>query len=125
MALTWASGGGSASGYRIAWLPGSSFPASCLDGNIIPESDISGTSHSVTGLQFETQYSIRICAVNSKGTPDVSSGVTIQGTTRTQEPLVQISGSDHHACALTSTGKAYCWGGNYHGALGNGNADSP
>ena len=35
--------------------------------------------------------------------------------------FLSISTGANHSCALTSSGKAYCWGWNKFGALGNGN----
>jgi len=35
--------------------------------------------------------------------------------------LTEISSSDQHSCALSSTGSAYCWGYNGDGELGQGN----
>lgn len=37
-----------------------------------------------------------------------------------QEPLADITGNGHHSCALTVSGKAYCWGRGDNGQLGNG-----
>jgi alpha-tubulin suppressor-like RCC1 family protein len=33
-------------------------------------------------------------------------------------------GQEQHACALGDSGEAFCWGGNWHGALGNGGTQS-
>lgn len=35
--------------------------------------------------------------------------------------FVNVSAGDSSACAVATTGKAYCWGTNTHGELGNGN----
>lgn len=35
-------------------------------------------------------------------------------------PIAVVAG-DNHSCALDSAGKAWCWGSNAHGGLGNGN----
>ncbi|MDY0003473.1 MAG: hypothetical protein RBU30_19400 [Polyangia bacterium] len=34
--------------------------------------------------------------------------------------ISQIAASEFHSCALEETGRAFCWGGNYSGKLGNG-----
>jgi len=79
--LSWTSGVGSTTDYRISYQTGASAPATCATGTTISEGFISGTSHPVTGLSAATQYSFRICAINGNATPDVSSGVTVTATT--------------------------------------------
>jgi alpha-tubulin suppressor-like RCC1 family protein len=36
----------------------------------------------------------------------------------------ELGVSSTHSCGVTTTGAAYCWGGNLYGALGNGSMDS-
>ena len=45
--------------------------------------------------------------------------VSIMGTNESREWMT-ISMGERHACGLTKAGKAYCWGSNYWGQLGNG-----
>ncbi|MBK8205015.1 MAG: hypothetical protein IPK68_22865 [Bdellovibrionales bacterium] len=77
----------------------------------ISESAISGTSHQVTGLTTNTQYSFRVCAINGKTTPDVSSGVTVSAKTLQAPPPpdgVALYGSKCASChnpLATSTKK--------------------
>ncbi len=82
--LAWTSGGGTTAGYRIAHQTGATAPVDCASGTQIPSGSISGTSHAVSGLTHETQYSFRICAINANATPNVSAGVTTSATTQSQ-----------------------------------------
>ena len=38
----------------------------------------------------------------------------------TSEHFAQVSAGDYHSCGLTAAGKAYCWGSDLNGELGNG-----
>ncbi len=81
--LSWVSGGGTSTGYTIAYQAGATAPADCSAGTITTSSTI---SKSIVGLISATQYSFRICAVNSNATPDISSGVTVSATTLEANP---------------------------------------
>ena len=50
----------------------------------------------------------------SKGSP-----ITIQGFDN-QDPIISISAGNAITCAVTSSGKVYCWGSNSLGAIGDG-----
>jgi alpha-tubulin suppressor-like RCC1 family protein len=64
------------------------------------------------GTGNATYYSNVPVAVQSNNPTDALYGKTI----------TQITASNLHTCALDSTGKTYCWGYNYYGQLGTGNA---
>jgi mono/diheme cytochrome c family protein len=98
--LSWTSGGGSTVDYRISYQLGATAPANCSTGTLISDSLISGTTHQVTGLSANTQYSFRVCAINDKTTPEVSSGVTVSGTTLTN------TAPPPNPTALTATPKS-------------------
>jgi alpha-tubulin suppressor-like RCC1 family protein len=51
--------------------------------------------------------------------------VTTAGTALAGVTLTQVSAGDDSACALGSTGAAYCWGVNTQGQLGNGTLTTP
>lgn len=74
--LSWSSGGGSTTDYRISYQLGSTAPADCTSGSTVSESAISGTSYQVTRLSPGRLYAFRVCAINDNATPDESSGVT-------------------------------------------------
>ncbi|MCB0406432.1 MAG: fibronectin type III domain-containing protein, partial [Bdellovibrionales bacterium] len=77
ISLSWTSGGGSTSGYRIAYQSGGSAPADCSAPQV-SEGSITGTSHTIGSLTAGNQYSFRVCAINPNG--DVASGTTVSGS---------------------------------------------
>lgn len=90
--LSWTSGGGTTTDYRISYLVGLVAPATCSTGNTIGEGSITGTSHQVTGLAQGTTYTFRICAINGNTTPDESSGVTLVSATPNPVPIYRSIG---------------------------------
>ncbi len=59
------------------------------------------------------------------------SGSTVTGQTSSFQypalagPLVSLTVGANHACGLTAAGKAYCWGDNSNGQIGNGVVGNP
>lgn len=53
---------------------------------------------------------------NGTSTSPISSPVAVGGGLK----FTAIEGGQDHTCALTAAGKAYCWGGNNQGGLGDG-----
>jgi len=54
-------------------------------------------------------------------------GLTDDATVRVEmkvPELVQLTAGESHTCGLTTSGAAYCWGGNFVGQLGNGDTIS-
>lgn len=44
----------------------------------------------------------------------------VEWGTRSECSVVEVSAGDEHACAVTATGRLYCWGANARGQLGDG-----
>jgi hypothetical protein len=86
MTLSWVSGGGSTSGYKIAYATGAVAPADCTSGTQVHQNFVNGTSWYINTLTSSTQYSFRVCAVNSNPIPDVSSGIFSSATTMSIPP---------------------------------------
>ena len=92
--LSWASGGGSTTGYRIAYDSGASAPADCSGAGgatLIDASAITGTSLTVTSLASGTQYSFRVCAIDANPPTTVSGGVIKSATTLSLPPSDPLS----------------------------------
>ncbi|MBK6809714.1 MAG: hypothetical protein IPG81_12560 [Sandaracinaceae bacterium] len=68
-----------------------------------------------SGCEVDTQHSARDCGSCGNVCPfGCRSGECVRAT--------QITAGDRHACALLETGGVMCWGSNYRGAVGNGEA---
>ncbi len=110
ISLTWTSGGGFTSGYRIAYQTGLVAPASCALGTVVTEGSIVGTTHAVTPLSADTNYAFRVCAINGNPTADVSSGITGTGRTLQAVPnnptnlIVTVDSSTQITLSWTSGG---------------------
>lgn len=78
ISLTWTSGGGTTTSYKIAYQTGATAPADCTTGTL---DTASTNSKTVSGLASGTQYSFRICASNGNASPDLSAGVTTTAST--------------------------------------------
>ncbi len=88
--LGWSSGGGSTSGYKLAYQSGASAPANCASGTVVNLGMVVSTT--VSSLTANESYSFRLCAVNSNPTPDLSAGVTHLNEAVTQQPPAAPSG---------------------------------
>ena len=100
--VSWTSGGGSTSAFKIAYQTASA-PASCAVGTIISSATVgSVTSYKVRGLAESTLYGFRVCAVNTNPTPDVSAGITSTATT-SAAGVACDSGTLDTTCTITST----------------------
>ena len=82
VSLSWTAGGGTTSGYRIAFKKdAATAPTDCLGQHTVGQSGITGTAHTITDLVSGTTYYFRVCSVNDDPVPDVSSGITGSVTT--------------------------------------------
>ena len=112
--LSWVRGGGSTTGYRIAYQSGASVPANCSTGTQVDLGAVA--SSQVTGLVASTQYSFRLCSYNASGT--LSSGVTATATTQASAPAAPSEVLYPAAVADSSTQITLSW----QNTSNNGNA---
>ena len=91
ISLFWMPGEDALSEYQISWALGSTPPATCLEGNVIDKTTITGESHQIIGLSNPNQeYAFRVCVVDGDG--KFSSGSTIiQKTFPTCDDTVAVS----------------------------------
>lgn len=75
--LSWSSGGGTTTSYRIAYQLGVDPPSDCHSGTLV---DSSSTSKLLTGLTTGKVYGLRICSLNQSEVFDSSGGVTSSST---------------------------------------------
>ena len=92
---------GAVTGYAVSASPGT---ATCSTTTVL--------SCTLTGLTNGTTYTVSVVATTSAG--NSPAGVN----TVTPWPPESISAGTFHACEIVS-GKAYCWGDNTDGELGN------
>jgi alpha-tubulin suppressor-like RCC1 family protein len=60
---------------------------------------------------------------NGGGATETQSPSPVDSSTLTaNQAFVQLSGGAYHTCGLTTGGRAYCWGSDGYGGLGNGGA---
>ena len=73
----------------------------------------------VYGQLGEGVRSPQVCGVGSEACSQFPFPVDTSGVTGEKE-FVSISGGNHHTCGLTTDGKAYCWGSDFYGQIGDG-----
>lgn len=79
--LSWSSGGGTTSDYRISYSIGLTPPADCSSGTgVISEALVVGTTHTVSGLFSNTNYAFRLCSINSSLVESI--GITTSAKTQ-------------------------------------------
>lgn len=86
--LSWTTGGGTTADFEIAYLEGYTPPATCHHGTKIPAASVTGTSHSVTGLNPLSFYAFRVCALTAGNSP--STGLSGYSQTRGTPSLALI-----------------------------------
>lgn len=93
---------------------------------------VSGNLH-FTALAAGTSFTCGITATASYcwgAVPGLSNSLSVPtafGTRGTGggTPFTAITTAYDHACGITAAHDAYCWGGDYHGKLGNGPVEAP
>ena len=131
------------SGAAYCW--GSGYYGELGDGTTTDDSGVNGPQRVIGGLKF-TSISAgnqHTCGLTSRGAAycwgrnaDVFDGDGALGDGTTDDSGVNgpqrvigglkftsISAGKHHTCGLTARGRAYCWGGNVYGELGDGTTD--
>ena len=83
-----------------------------------------GSSHTCAvdeaGLAFCWGYNIVGQLGNNTTTNSLVAVPVVTTGVLSGKKLVQIGNGSNHSCAVASTGKAFCWGYNSGGQLGNG-----
>ena len=108
VALSWNPVGG-ATDYQVQWRTNGSGPWTSIS------STSGGTSATVSGLTNNTTYEFQLATVGPTGTSDWSASML--GTPR---QWAQVSVGEFSSCAVTVSGRAYCWGKNAVGQIGDG-----
>jgi alpha-tubulin suppressor-like RCC1 family protein len=98
---------GTITGYSASASPGG---ASC--------STTTATTCTITGLTNGTTYTIIVTITATTGTASSAGVIVTPGP-----PTTAIATGLDHSCVI-SAGKAYCWGDNNHGQLGNNSTTS-
>ncbi len=124
--LSWQASSSSQARYAIAYRPGSA-PANCAEWYVEPSAMVaSETSYVVEGLDPETDYGFRVCAVR-EGEPQSKGAIGVTGTQLAlSSPAAAIALGAEHTCVIVDGGEVrapgdvVCWGKNNAGQLGVG-----
>ncbi len=105
--LTWSSAAGAAD-YQVQWRTNGV-------GGWTATASTTGTSTTVTGLTNNTAYEFQVRAHTAGGFSAWSASVLA-----TPRQWAQLSAGITHTCAVTVSGRAYCWGEDTNGQIGDG-----
>lgn len=89
--INWVSGGGTTSGYKLAWTLGSTPPADCSSGTVV---DVGGgTTYTITGLPYRGTVGVRVCSYDSAAQVSIGRYITARVRTAPEPTNLRITSS--------------------------------